>query len=82
MYKLLETINGPEDLKKLKAEELLPLADEIRQFLLETVSATGGHLASNLGCVELTHGPALLLRLARMTRSSGTSGTRPTPTRS
>jgi 1-deoxy-D-xylulose-5-phosphate synthase len=54
MYKLLGKINGPEDLKKLKAEELVPLADEIRAFLLETVAKTGGHLASNLGCVELS----------------------------
>ena len=54
MYKLLETINGPADLKKLTEEELIALAAEVRQFLLETVSRTGGHLASNLGCVELT----------------------------
>ena len=54
MYKLLETINSPADLKKLTEEELIALAAEVRQFLLETVSKTGGHLASNLGCVELT----------------------------
>lgn len=54
MYKLLETINGPADLKKLTEVELIALAAEVRQFLLETVSKTGGHLASNLGCVELT----------------------------
>jgi 1-deoxy-D-xylulose-5-phosphate synthase len=54
MYKLLSKINGPDDLKKLKAEELAPLADEIRAFLLEKVAETGGHLASNLGCVELS----------------------------
>ena len=54
MYKLLNTINSPTDLKKLKQDELLTLADEVRKFLLETVSKTGGHLASNLGCVELT----------------------------
>jgi 1-deoxy-D-xylulose-5-phosphate synthase len=54
MYPLLEKINGPADLKQLKEEELGPLADELRRFLLETVSRTGGHLASNLGCVELT----------------------------
>jgi len=51
---LLENINSPADLKKLKAEQLPELAAEIRQFLLETVSTTGGHLASNLGVVELT----------------------------
>ncbi len=54
MYPLLETINCPEDLKRLKEEELVPLAEEVRRFLLDTVSTTGGHLASNLGCVELT----------------------------
>jgi 1-deoxy-D-xylulose-5-phosphate synthase len=54
MYQLLEKINGPEDLKRLKENELPLLSEEIRSFLLETVSKTGGHLASNLGCVELT----------------------------
>jgi 1-deoxy-D-xylulose-5-phosphate synthase len=54
MSKLLDKINGPDDLKKLKIEELQPLAAEVREFVLETVSKTGGHLASNLGCVELT----------------------------
>jgi 1-deoxy-D-xylulose-5-phosphate synthase len=51
---LLESINNPADLKKLKPEQLPLLADEVRQFLLETVSNTGGHLGSNLGTVELT----------------------------
>ncbi|HPX61863.1 MAG TPA: 1-deoxy-D-xylulose-5-phosphate synthase [Deltaproteobacteria bacterium] len=51
---LLKTINSPADLKKLKPEQLPQLAGEVRQFLLETVSTTGGHLASNLGVVELT----------------------------
>lgn len=54
MGKLLEQINGPDDLKKLSAAELKSLADEIRQFILSTVSKRGGHLASNLGVVELT----------------------------
>ena len=51
---LLEKINSPADLKKLKPEQLPELAAEIRKFLLETVSATGGHLGSNLGTVELS----------------------------
>ena len=51
---MLETINSPDDLKKLSVEELPSLAAEIRQYLLETLSHTGGHLASNLGCVELS----------------------------
>jgi len=54
MYPLLNTINSPADLKRLPAEELVKLADEVRRFLLDNVSKTGGHLASNLGCVELT----------------------------
>lgn len=51
---LLETINTPNDLKKLSLEQLPLLAEEVRQFLLQTVSSTGGHLGSNLGTVELT----------------------------
>ncbi|HBG05133.1 MAG TPA: 1-deoxy-D-xylulose-5-phosphate synthase, partial [Geobacter sp.] len=54
MYKLLSKINSPADLKALSAEELVPLAEELRAFLLETVALTGGHLASNLGAVELS----------------------------
>ncbi|HYS43529.1 MAG TPA: 1-deoxy-D-xylulose-5-phosphate synthase N-terminal domain-containing protein, partial [Geobacteraceae bacterium] len=54
MSRLLDTINSPADVKALKEEELTALAGEVRQFLLETVSVTGGHLASNLGCVELS----------------------------
>ena len=50
----LEQINSPDDVKKLSVNELIDLADEIRQFILESVSKTGGHLASNLGVVELT----------------------------
>lgn len=51
---LLENINTPVDLKKLKVEELPDLCDEIRNFLLESVSKSGGHLASGLGVLELT----------------------------
>jgi 1-deoxy-D-xylulose-5-phosphate synthase len=51
---MLESINSPDDLKKLSVEQLPALAEEIRQFLLATLSKTGGHLASNLGCVELS----------------------------
>lgn len=51
---ILEQIKGPEDLKKLTSEELSKLAEEIRAFLIEKISHTGGHLASNLGVVELT----------------------------
>ena len=51
---VLEMIRKPNDIKKLNAEQLAALADEIRQFLIEKISRTGGHLASNLGVVELT----------------------------
>ena len=50
----LEQINSPDELKKLPVEELPKLAEEIRRFLIESLSKTGGHLASNLGVVELT----------------------------
>ena len=51
---LLETINDPTDLRKLKQPELTQLADEMRQLIVDSVSKTGGHLSSNLGTVELT----------------------------
>ena len=54
MYQYLTHINSPDDLKKLKPDQLTELADEVRKFLLDTVSVTGGHLGSNLGTVELT----------------------------
>ncbi len=54
MYELLYKINNPTDLKKLNLLEKQKLAKEIREYLLEIVSKNGGHLASNLGVVELT----------------------------
>ena len=51
---ILEMIRQANDIKKLNGEQLKLLADEIRQFLIEKISMTGGHLASNLGVVELT----------------------------
>ena len=51
---MLEKINSPEDVKKLNIEEKKQLAEELRKYILETVSENGGHLASNLGVVELT----------------------------
>ena len=53
-YPLLETINDPADLRRLPRAELKPLADELRAFVIDSVSKTGGHLSSNLGTVELT----------------------------
>ena len=51
---LLETINDPADLRRLSPEQLKLLADELRAYVLASVSRTGGHLSSNLGTVELT----------------------------
>lgn len=54
MQKILDKVNTPEDLRKLTLTEKEKLAEEIRLFILEIVSKNGGHLASNLGVVELT----------------------------
>ncbi len=51
---LLKKINAPADLRQLPRQQLKPLADELRQYVLDSVSQTGGHLSSNLGTVELT----------------------------
>ncbi|HEC12514.1 MAG TPA: 1-deoxy-D-xylulose-5-phosphate synthase [Acidiferrobacteraceae bacterium] len=53
-YPLLETINDPADLRRLDEMQLIRLADELRGFLINTVSRTGGHLAAGLGTVEMT----------------------------
>ncbi|MEC7640942.1 MAG: 1-deoxy-D-xylulose-5-phosphate synthase [Nitrospinota bacterium] len=54
MRKFLDQINNPKDLKKIKRNELPKVAEEIRKKLLEVISVNGGHLASNMGVVELT----------------------------
>jgi 1-deoxy-D-xylulose-5-phosphate synthase len=54
MYELLKTIDDPSQLRALERRQLAQLADELRAFVLESVSKTGGHLSSNLGTVELT----------------------------
>ena len=53
-YPILSLINSPSDLKKMNSSDMALLSDEIRKFLIERVSASGGHLASNLGVVEMT----------------------------
>ncbi|HKC54132.1 MAG TPA: 1-deoxy-D-xylulose-5-phosphate synthase N-terminal domain-containing protein, partial [Burkholderiales bacterium] len=53
-YELLKTIDDPAALRALDRRGLQRLADELRTFILESVSQTGGHLSSNLGTVELT----------------------------
>ena len=53
-YKYLENINSPEDVKKLDNEQLTELCCELRDEIISTAAVNGGHLASNLGCVELT----------------------------
>ena len=54
MYKFLDNIASPNDVKKLKIVELNILSDEIKSFLIENVMKTGGHLSSNLGTIHLT----------------------------
>jgi 1-deoxy-D-xylulose-5-phosphate synthase len=54
MYELLKTIDDPAALRRLERRQLRQLADELRAYVLESVSKTGGHLSSNLGTVELT----------------------------
>lgn len=51
---ILSKVNSPDDVKKLNKDDLKPLCDEIRETLIDTLSKSGGHLASNLGSVELT----------------------------
>ncbi len=53
-YPLLSTINTPDDLRRLSESELVAVASELRAFLLESVSASGGHFAAGLGTIELT----------------------------
>ncbi len=60
---LLEKINKENDIKNIPSEDLSALAEEIRQFLIEKISVTGGHLGSNLGVVELTMALHLSLNL-------------------
>jgi 1-deoxy-D-xylulose-5-phosphate synthase len=54
MYELLKNVNDPAELRKLDKKQLHQLADELRAYVLDSVSKTGGHLSSNLGTVELT----------------------------
>src|ERR1700753_4461635 len=51
---LLQSVNSPEDLKKLSREQLHQLCDELRQYIIDVVSVHGGHCAASLGVVELT----------------------------
>ncbi|HKK67355.1 MAG TPA: 1-deoxy-D-xylulose-5-phosphate synthase N-terminal domain-containing protein, partial [Bacteroidales bacterium] len=53
-YKVLQQVNSPADLKKLSIHELKIYCEELRQFIIETVNKTGGHLAPSLGTIELT----------------------------
>ena len=53
---LLKDYKGPEDLKGLNIKQLNSLAQDVREYIIDTVSKNGGHLASNLGAVEITLG--------------------------
>ena len=61
----LDTINQPNDIKNVEKEHLEELAQEIRDFLIKSISTTGGHLGSNLGTVELTMALHLALDLPK-----------------
>ena len=54
MYELLKTVNDPAELRKLDRKRLPQLAEELRAYVIDSVSKTGGHLSSNLGTVELS----------------------------
>jgi len=79
MYDLLKTIDDPAALRALDRHELKPLAEELRAYVLDSVSQTGGHLSSNLGTVELT---IALHSIPRTIELSGTSVIRLIRTRS
>jgi 1-deoxy-D-xylulose-5-phosphate synthase len=91
-YPILSSIDSPGDLRGLEERQLQQLAGELREFLIESVASTGGHLAAGLGTVELTIALHYIFntphdRLVwdighRMTGWCGTSATRPTRTRS
>ena len=53
-YKTLDNINLPSDIKNLSKNEILSLSKDIRNFLIESISKTGGHLAAGLGAVDIT----------------------------
>ena len=65
MMELLDNIKEPNDIKQYEEEQWDALASEIRKFLLQHISKTGGHLASNLGCVELTMALHLVLNFPK-----------------
>ena len=53
-YKILDKINDPTDLKSLSSHDLIKLSNELREYLLDSISKTGGHLAAGLGAVDIT----------------------------
>ena len=53
-YEILDRVNNPTDVRELKKKELVQLSKELRHFLIDSVSKTGGHLAAGLGAIEIT----------------------------
>ena len=53
-YKILDKINDPTDMKGLSSHDLIKLSNELREYLLDSISKTGGHLAAGLGAVDIT----------------------------
>ena len=79
-YPLLAQIESPADLRRLPATALSPVADELREFLVQTVSQMGGHFAAGLGTVELTVALHYVFETPH-DRLVWTWATRPIPTR-
>ena len=77
---LLEKINSPEDLRRLRLDDLQDVAEEVRQYILETMSRVGGHTGASLGAVELAIALHSHLRL-RTIGWCGTWATRHTRTK-
>ena len=61
-YPLLKSVDDPADLRALDEDQLKPLCDELREFLIETVARIGGHLGAGLGTVGTDDCPALCVR--------------------
>ena len=80
-YPLLDAIENPGDLRKLDTAKLTQVSEELRDFLIHSVSTRGGHFAAGLGTVELTVALHYVFETPAIA-SSGMSAIRPIPTRS
>ncbi len=81
-YPLLDQIITPAELRKLDEDQLPQVADELREYLLQAISKSGGHFSAGLGCVELTVALHYCYETPSRPGSSGTLATRLTRTKS